>query len=148
MSEDLQELVEAYGDCSDIAQLPDGEDSTLIITGASLPYGGLYDINKNWTNAHKNHRAGEDADIGLTSLKSDQEKLACLYNAIQTVAALQMPVPNETIYQDESGTTTVGTDNAGTHVHLWSGEATSYEQDLSTEFFEQTSCINYPRTCQ
>ncbi len=36
----------------------------ILINDIGLPYGGLFDINGNWTTPHQTHRIGENADVG------------------------------------------------------------------------------------
>ncbi len=38
-------------------------NDTLYINDMSLPFGGVFDIDANWTRDHNEHRAGRDADI-------------------------------------------------------------------------------------
>lgn len=38
-------------------------DTAFRLNAASLPYGGINDINKNWSNPHLEHRMGTDVDI-------------------------------------------------------------------------------------
>jgi hypothetical protein len=46
----------------------------------SLPWGGLYDIKRNWKNPHCGHRDGQTIDLSLSTL-TGQEKQA-LENAV------------------------------------------------------------------
>lgn len=135
----LQILVDSYGLCPVNASLPDGEWSVLTITGAALPDGALYDIYLDWMKPHRNHRAGEDTDIGLSPILSDEERLECLDDAVAD-AGLTMPVSSEALIEDPDTGDVYAT---GNHIHLWSSESTPYPQDLTPEFMTQLACIVY-----
>lgn len=135
----LQILADSYGFCPINASLPEGEQSALTITGVALPEGGLYDIYLNWMKPHRNHRAGEDTDIGLSPILSDEERLECLNDAVAD-AGLTMPVSSEALVEDPETGDVYAT---GNHIHLWSSESTPYPQDLTPEFMTQLACIVY-----
>ena len=40
----------------------------LRLNDFSLVWGGLFDINNNWSTDHKSHRFGQDADINLVPI--------------------------------------------------------------------------------
>jgi len=46
----------------------------ILSQGASLPWGGLYDINKNWMISHCGHRDGKTIDISLSTLSRVKRK--------------------------------------------------------------------------
>jgi|GEM_PF-5274242 len=125
----LEALINSYGACPANAQLPMGQTRTLTVTGASLPYGGKYDIYLNWQGSHLNHRAGEDIDVGLSAIAGNSSLLECLNDAIDD-SGFVMPVSSESLSVDPSTGQVIAN---GNHVHLWSGEVTNFPQDQSPE---------------
>lgn len=127
----LNDLIANYGQC-DIHQTEDeAEHFPLWVTAISLPKGGIYDINKNWAVSHRAHRAGENVDIGFSSVAD--ESLGCLYLAI-TNSGFTMPVPGERLIQDAFGNIS----RDGSHAHLWSGETHVYPLDQTYLNFDVT----------
>jgi len=117
--ERLVQLVENYSACSTHTE----NGSYPIKTEAiSLPFGGHYDINRNFRASHNNHRAGEDVDIGFSSLS--QAERNCLYLAYQDLFAT--PVNIESLALDSNGNAVPVNK---THVHLWSGATHKYPRD-------------------
>lgn len=42
---------------------------------ASLPWGGLYDINRNWKTSHCGHRDGKTIDLSLSNQKAYEKRI-------------------------------------------------------------------------
>ncbi|MFL5814666.1 MAG: hypothetical protein ACJ763_13915 [Bdellovibrionia bacterium] len=68
------------------------KDTPLVVTDASLPWGGLYDHKNTWARPHTFHRTGTDVDIRSTSIPDDNkdsfESTAC---ALGGVPVLEYP---------------------------------------------------------
>jgi len=62
------------------------------VTAISLPQGGLFDFQTEWTPPHRSHRFGNDADIGIRELTRRQR--AALVAALR-IAGFTTPVPTE-----------------------------------------------------
>ena len=42
----------------------------LRVNDMSLPRGGLFDVDNNWTGPHDGHRLGREADIGFNGVRN------------------------------------------------------------------------------
>jgi hypothetical protein len=53
----------------------------LVVTDASLAWGGLYDYKNTWSPPHKTHRIGTDVDVRSKNIpdnnREEFEKIAC-----------------------------------------------------------------------
>lgn len=127
----LIEVVENYSLC---ATHTSTDSYPLVTEGLSIRYGGHYDINRNFAGSHRNHRAGEDVDIGFSALS--QAERNCLYLAYQDIYTT--PVPGESLVLDEDGN---AVPVEATHVHLWSGATHKYPRDQTQTF--QQALLNY-----
>lgn len=47
----------------------------FVVTGASVLWGGLYDINRNWRTPHSTHRIGRDVDFNADILESRSNRV-------------------------------------------------------------------------
>ncbi len=66
----------------------------LIVTAASLIYGGLNDIGNNWSTPHKAHRIGTDVDfVGLYGQAGHNPRIFALIQAAGMVAGFISPCP-------------------------------------------------------
>jgi hypothetical protein len=57
-----------------------GGETRFVITEASLAWGGLFDVDTEWSNPHRLHRTGRDMDVRYWSLSRPQRMqfvLAC-----------------------------------------------------------------------
>ena len=140
VDQNLQDIVDEYGGCPVNANLPEGQYAHLVITGASLPPGGKYDIYRNWKGPHLNHRSGEDIDIGLALISSDSDRLTCFKEAIDS-SGMEMPVSAESIVLDPVTGEVVT--NGSSHVHLWSLETNFFGLDQTEAYKEQFLCLAY-----
>lgn len=80
-----------------IYSVPTGSIVRPKSEGASLKYGGLFDVNKNFINPHCTHREGTDIDIGM-SLFNASSYSSDLKNALEGAlldAGFTFPVPIE-----------------------------------------------------
>lgn len=53
---------------ADLPPSPLNDDQRIAITDASLPWGGMFDINGDWTRPHQRHRTGQDVDVRWASV--------------------------------------------------------------------------------
>lgn len=67
LHEKLKKAGKYYLDSFNASDIPEREFRTINSGGASLPWGGLFDINQNWNQPHCSHRQGNEIDFGLSS---------------------------------------------------------------------------------
>jgi hypothetical protein len=72
----------------------------LRITALSLPQGGLFDYQTEWSPPHKLHRNGTDADLGLSNLTTTEQRIAA--NEAFLEAGFRAPVEGERPEDPES----------------------------------------------
>jgi hypothetical protein len=92
----------------------------LVLNGMSLPWGGLFDIGKNFRPPHSWHRAGNDVDIRVITMPGQCRWL--LLDSILAAAATTVPIsldfpPGE----DDTTCSDPSTDVDGCHWHLQVG---------------------------
>jgi hypothetical protein len=83
----------------------------IQVTALSLPLGGLFDFRNEWSPPHVGHRFGNEADIGMRSLTSEQKDV--LADALESTD-LKTPVTSESPRAPEGGTCETDADCACT----------------------------------
>lgn len=83
---DLIAALDNYQTDSASAGVPSGSIVKPNSEALSLQYGGLFDINKNFSNPHCQHRAGLDIDIGMANFQASAYE-GDLTDALKTALA-------------------------------------------------------------
>ncbi|WP_157684657.1 hypothetical protein [Bdellovibrio bacteriovorus] len=85
-----------------VLSIPPGSIVIPNSEGASLKYGGLFDIFKNYTHTHCTHRLGDDVDIGMALFNSSSYKADLLNTLDAALVAFDYSYPKASESPDAS----------------------------------------------